>query len=423
MIVQEVKESLQRKKVFTFSIMLVIIMFLITVSALFQGYTQILGKEGIIKSFRLLQEYSLLDTLPPDELQSFWNEPNALDRLKLFYDGLETLGDAYVYVHTQPIGLSQNDSKIDESFLQGYESGNPWPPSSRDNRTYYSVKSVQLNAQAFSMFPISVKDGQSFSPEDFHESQILPVLLGASYSGIFEIGNTLTANYLGKDFEVKVIGLLEENSFVVRNDEIFLDRYIVMPAQQFGIPTDEDDVAFQQRHYLQIINGAIYSEDQKDIVQAKLEQVKEDVNFPHSALLGMPALPLGKLFNAIDEMLYLIQAFSIVLMVACILGITILMRKKIQDNYKNMMLHLISGGTLGQLFRYVLGEVFVLVCIPAILVTLVFGGIVLVISPLALMLYVLCMALCAAFIIIFSVIPIHLQFRRLPISQLLKREE
>ena len=47
------------------------------------------------------------------------------------------------------------------------------------------------------------------------------------------------------------------------------------------------------------------------------------------------------------------------------------MAKKIKENSKNIMIHLISGGTMQQISRIIYGEVTVLVLIPTSIITLI----------------------------------------------------
>lgn len=84
-----------------------------------------------------------------------------------------------------------------------------------------------------------------------------------------------------------------------------------------------------------------------------------------------------------------------------------------------MMIHLISGSTMPQILRYIFTEVVVLVGIPGAFIILLFIFKFRMIVPL----HILIISASVVFIILLTMIPIYLQFRRLPISRLLKREE
>jgi hypothetical protein len=426
MVMREVQESLKRRKAFTVFIMLGVLVFLTTVTVLFLSYIHILEKEETVSSFEGLNVYPISDTLAEaNDWREYLNEPDALDRVKRFYTYLEEdLNETYIYTFDQSIALSPDEGEIEEQFLEGYEDGTPQSPiTEEDGRLYYPVKAVQMNEQAEDMFPVTVSDGTPFTAQDFYAADkegVIPVLLGADYADLYQVGDMLQTDYLFKKFQLEVKGFVDPGSFVVRPDypEIYLDRYIVMPAQQFEDSADEEELRFQEKHYFQTINGAIYSAAERDVVEKELEQAKTAADFPHTAIIGYPTTILGYLFDAIAEQIHMILTLSVVLLVVCVLSISIMTLKKIHDNYKNMMIHLISGGTMKQLFRYIWIEVIVLAGIPGTLMMILFTAIFGIFS-----MYILFITACLVTIILLSTAPVYLQFRKIPISRLLKREE
>lgn len=407
--------------------MIGVMIFLTTVTILIQSYINIMQKEALIDSFEGLNVYQISDTLlEDDDFQSYLNEPNSLERVKSLYEYLEDdINEKFIYNFEQPIEMSTDIDDIEEEFLQGYEEGNPLPPAEdEDGDLYYSLKAVQLNEQAFEMFPVNLSEGTSFTAEDFHHANnpgVIPILLGADYADTYQIGDTLHVNYLFEEFHLEVQGFVESDSFVTSPQlpETYLDRYIIMPAQEFEDPSDNTEEEFQQRHYFQMINGAIYSSEERNVVEEEIESAKAAADFPHFELMGYSTTVLGDFFDAVEENIYWVLCLSIVLLIACSLSISTLMIKKIHDNYRNMMIHLISGGTMKSLFQYFLAEVFITVGIPGAFITFLFMTVLQDLPPL----YVLVMAASVVGMILLAVIPIYIQFRRLTISMLLKREE
>lgn len=427
MIVKEVKENLQRKKALTLFIMLGVMMFLITATILVQSYMNIQHKDATVSSFKGLNVYKLSDTLTEDrDFQAYLNEPDALDRIKQLYNYLEEeLNDRFIYVFDQSIAIPTESGEIEKKFLVGYEDGSPNPVfKEEDGKLYGTVKAVQINKQALDMFPLSLSEGTTFSSGDFYHKNkdgIIPILLGSDYADVYEVGDTFNGRHLFKEFQFEIKGFLHADSFVVKPQyaEIYLSRYVVMPSQQFENPVNDEDLSFQQKHYFQMINGAIFSPDKRDVIEKQLEQAKKAANFPYHAMLGDSTTVLGHLFDAIEENFNWLLFLSIILLVGCVISISILMLKRIHDNHKNMMIHLISGGTMRQMFRYIFTEVVVLVGIPGAFIILLFIFIFRMIVPL----HILIISASVVFIILLTIIPIYLQFRRLPISRLLKREE
>ena len=48
-----------------------------------------------------------------------------------------------------------------------------------------------------------------------------------------------------------------------------------MPAMEFEDPKSLDDEEFQLRHYMQLINGAIYSENDRSNVEQQLQYAEK----------------------------------------------------------------------------------------------------------------------------------------------------
>lgn len=422
MIMEEVKESLKRRKWFSILIGLGIMAFLVAVTLLWMSYTHAEEKAERME-FQGLKEYGLSDTLVEEREREFLDDPASLKRLKGFYRNLEEkLGEKYLYIFDQSIELHTGNAKQEEKFLDGYEDG--WDVISKVEGSYYPYKAIQMNQQAFDSFSVDVGKGKPFSQKDFiHRSQpdVIPVLLGAEYEKIYQVGDQIKAEYLGKKFQIKVKGFVSPDTFVsnTNHPELYLDRYVVMPAQQFDDPVDDKELGFQQFHYLQIINGSIYSKEDQEVVVDKLEKIKTLSDFPDTHIMGTGDSPFEFLFSAIQQHIQMVIMIAASLFVVCVLSLSILMMTKIQDNYKNMSLHLISGATMNQLFRYVVVEVVAMVAIPGLLVILLYIGIFHVVP----LVYILLMTLSVCMMILLAVIPIYLQFRNLPISQLLKRAE
>lgn len=431
MIKREVFESLKRRKRVALLISMGLLLFFFAMTALFLHFTQVETQGEQVESFRGLISYELSETLYDNkDWRAFSKEPRALERVKEYYHYLEKeLDEKYYYIFSQPIKLVMDGKPLNKVFLDGYEDGIAEKRVEHaffkgEDGPYYTFKAVQLNEQAYNAFPLEVSEGQSFSDKDFHHRTnpgVIPVLLGAEYKDDYVLGETIKAHYLNKDFTLEIKGFLSPASFVLNANqpEIYLDRYVVMPAQQFEQPADEEEWEFQWKHYFQLINGSIYSKKTQSEIEEKVEKAKTSADFPHSQIIGVPNTPMDKLFAAIQEQIRLVMILAVALFVGCVLSLTILMMTKIQDNYKNLSIHLISGATMNQLFRYVLAEVILLVSLPGVVMIFLYGATFF--SLPSLYLYVI--TSCALLIAVLTVIPIYLQFRRLPISRLLKRAE
>lgn len=424
MIFREVFESLTRRKWFSALICIQITMLFFTSSVLFLTYTQIETKSNRLKPLNELKPYQLSDDLVPDsKMVEFFKDPGSLNRLKNFYQNLEhKLGERYIYLFDQSVEVKPGSKKEwDKKFIEGYEDG---APIHLFEGPYYPFKALQINKQGFENFSIPVSKGTPFAEKDYYYDNkgVIPVLLGAEYKPYYQIGDKITARYLFKDVKLVVKGFIQPNTLVFNSvyPELYLDRYIVMPAQQFAdVPSNKEELSFQQKHYLQLVNGTIFSGDSAYVVRSKLEHIKTISDFTDTQLIGANDSSLDFVFSAIHINARLLRIIAGSLFIVSILSLSILITTKIQDNLKNMSIHLISGATMKQLFSYYLAEVIFMVGLPGLITILLYQSLI----NVSFGIYMLMISILIAFIVLISAVPIYLQFRKLDISRLLKRSE
>ncbi|QNR65244.1 ABC transporter permease [Paenibacillus peoriae] len=426
MIIMEVVESLKRKKMFSMLIILQIVIFFAVVTTLFLQYSNIEKKSGQVNSLKAMNDYQLSDTLIEDsDMKEFTNNPKFLVIAKTFYNNLnKILDDKYIYLFNQSIAVLPDSKEWDPKFLFGYEDGRDNPAFRLNNKEpYYATKAVQMNEQAFKNYSIEVDKGTPFSTDDFvnKNNKEIPILLGSEYEEKYDIGDRITANYLMKDFTLIVKGFVQSNTLVYNSQfpEMYLDRYIVMPAQEFPSPVNEDEFSFQKKHYLQLINGHIFSPENEYVVQNKLEEIKDISDFHKTGILGANKLPLSFIFSTLQVNKSWLSLITAVIFVVCVLSISILIITKLQNQLKNISVHLISGASMNQLLSYYVAEVISIILLPGILFLIFYKFFV----GLLLSSYFLLILSCIIGMVLFSVIPILIQFRKLEISKLLKRTE
>ncbi|OYD07332.1 hypothetical protein CHM34_10475 [Paludifilum halophilum] len=423
MILREVWESIKRRKWFSVLIAIQITALFFTSTLLFLSHTQIESKSDRLEPLKDLTFYQLSDDLVPDsKFQDFLDQPDSLKKSKTFYENLEQyFGERYIYLFNQMIDVKIDDDSKWNKFLNGYEEG--VPIERLKERPYKPLKAIQINENGFTRFSIPLSKGSGFSSEDFYyDGNSIPVLLGAEYEPFYQVGDRITTKYLRKDFKLVVQGFIQSDTFVfnMNNPELYLDRYIVMPALQFNeAPQDEEDALFQKLHYLQMINGTVFSDEEPYVVRRDLEQVKTISDFPDMQMIGANSRSLDFMFSAIQLNRNLLKILAASLFVVCILSISILMMTKFQDNYRNMAIHLVSGATLNQLFFYFLSEILLMVGLPGLVVTLLYQQII----DVSLGMYILMNVTIFSAIVLISASPIYLQFRKIEISSLLKRSE
>lgn len=416
--IREIIESLKRRKVYSILVTFLVSCFLITIFFVVQTLQVYFEKGSMIEPFGDLDVYGLFDTLETDEeYQAFLNESEALERIKKYYTKLnENFDDQYLYVFQQPIEI---ENIIDEIYLEGYEEGRA--EQYINSGSPYPIKTVQLNEQALNMFPLEIKEGEMLTSRDFQYQRNgqIPVLLGSRYKQQFEIGDLIKGSYIFKDFKFMVKGFLKQNSFVERPgfSEINLERSVIMPAIEFDEPKSLEDKKFQLRHYMQLINGAIYTTNDRSIVEKQLQDTKEMSGFTHSTILGDSTNALGKYFSALEQHINWLILFAIILFFVSVGGTATFIFKKVKESSKNIIIHLISGGEMRHVSQIIYGELMILIMIPTVIITFIISTII----PNLPLLYPIVIIIAGLMVTIFSVIPLYILIRRTPISQWLKR--
>ena len=127
-----------------------------------------------------------------------------------------------------------------------YDSGlNEGVITDHQGYAWYNIKALQLNENAWEMFPLQISTGRGFGSFDFatvFEDRQIPVLLGNAYVGIHDIGDIFSVIIESVPFSFEVVGILEPNqrTFILAYD-YFVDEHIVFPAFMLGEPIDEDE--------------------------------------------------------------------------------------------------------------------------------------------------------------------------------------
>lgn len=121
---------------------------------------------------------------------------------------------AFISLVEQPVEIYGTD--IPAAFLEGYEEG--YGNSGifqMDGENWYRTKSLQVSDSFFETFHIQTVSGRSFEPQDYtyKDGKQIPVILGAEYTGTFQLGDRITCNYLSADISLEVVGFLQEDAF------------------------------------------------------------------------------------------------------------------------------------------------------------------------------------------------------------------
>ncbi|MCY8029140.1 ABC transporter permease [Bacillus inaquosorum] len=422
----ELKESIFKKKVFSLLILLLSILFFLLISITFLQFLNVNTKsKSFYAQFNGQNIYQLSDTLVDEKEQAFFRDPSSLSRIKVFYNELHS-SNKFKYFNTtlQPIGIQ--NFKGNETFLEGYEYGYSEEPYEKNigKAKYDFVKSIQLSKNIFSFAKLKLKEGSFFKEKDYiyKENEKIPVILGGQYSNIYKVGDTIKIDYIDKDLDGKIIGILKDDSMIpAREDtEFYLDRYIILP--EFTIKklpkNNSSDLTFQQRHYLHLIGGQILSSKDNLQIRKVLQQISKKTGFNDFTVIGANGVGLELVSSIMNQSLNIIVLLLVLVFTFCIISIVITFNIKWNVNMRKYSVHLISGATPNKIYKYMLFEVFFVLSISLLVVFLFMNTIG--VMP---WFYYLIMVFTGLIISLLGLTPLYLKLKKLNISELLKGKE
>lgn len=221
--------------------------------------------------------YQLIDKYADGaKFHQFVSREEALPVLKAFYTGLKNAKHfEYLTISNQHVLIS--NATIPPQMALGYEQGKEPREDLMGDKVFRRIKALQMNAETLQHFAIVPSEGTLFSNFNDNEQEIVPVLLGDGYSGVYSLGDVFRMNYLQKDLDCKVVGFFKPSTTIYHRStpEFYLDNYIVMPVfENESAPTNQSEEMFQIPSYLNMINGYLYVDDTPDTIQAMMVEVE-----------------------------------------------------------------------------------------------------------------------------------------------------
>lgn len=312
------------------------------------------GKSTIERIYKDKSIYQLIDGYyDPDEFESFRSEPNALNILKSYYTSLDH-ADSFQYwaMFNQSILINDMDGDFSKEL-------------SDHNDSLKKVEAFQINEQACKDFELSVMKGRIFQHNDFDDSgDVIPVLLGADYASIFEIGDRFSATYYQKEFELEIIGFLRKNTIVYfnGNSEFYLDSYVILPYINYNSPETEFDEWFQKVVYFAMINGYISipsADDFTKTMMMELEAISEKTGFYNYVFIGSnPNIQQYRgLINILNQNYNLIVCLLMLSFFIHMMTIGFHLYMIQEKRLHAMAIHYLNGATLHDLMKQTVIEV------------------------------------------------------------------
>ncbi len=418
----EVRESLLKKKFFTLLIFFQATILFTLLAVLFLHFNNVDTKtESYYAQYDGKSIYQLSDNLINEKEEEFFSSGDSLEILKSFYNQLkESENFIYLYTFDQPIGVSS--FKGNELFQEGYEDGMVVPPYDVDGKQFETVKSIQANEAALGTFNLKVQKGTNFQNEDFtySDGDTVPIILGAGYESLYQVGDELDIEYLFKQMKAEVVGILERNTILPIRDnmEFYTDNYIILPS--FSVeytPKIEDEEIFQRWHYLQLINGQLFTDKDNLQVRKAIDDISEETGFYDLTVIGANDLGIEFMRTMLNQNINLLVMFVSVLFFFCIASICTLFTIKWNINIKKYAVHFISGANINDIVSYMFTEISFILFIS---ISLSFWILTFVGTMPALYYYAILAA--GLVLVTLGLLPLYVRLKKLNIANMLKRK-
>ena len=187
-------------------------------------------------------------SLPPSSavfMRVFGNENraniiNAFEQLKndpLFEYRYRQPNSIEFYDFDNPNFGADDFPRHRDEFLHGYEQGRTEFAKQDD---YLALKGLYADRLLINEPNVNVASGRWFTEEEFYvhdpNSIQFPVILGAGYRDLYEIGDVIEYMQMGSENPITmyVIGFLEQDSWFYdnNNERLLLNRYMVVPSPE-----------------------------------------------------------------------------------------------------------------------------------------------------------------------------------------------
>jgi hypothetical protein len=278
--------------------------------------------------------YTLIDqfTGDPDAFERFRASPERLDQLAAFVERLDDEpGIRFISAYDQPLPVAdfRGEERFDVGYGTEYAVRGEYPDES--GRVVRDLKSIQMNEAAFEFAGLRVGNGSlpDWNAVDYGARSV-PVVLGADYEGVYDIGDTLDGSLLFRDLTFEVHGFLEPDSSMYFRGDLnhFVDDAVIVPypADLSGLVGSEQGFAGMLAFQMLGADLAVDRNLNIDDVLARLDRLGSDTGFTDYSLTGVPTyvVQLSQVRRLVQDNLALLSAILVLLVVAAAVAVVFL---------------------------------------------------------------------------------------------------
>lgn len=366
----EAKMGIKRNKV---SFIIIYLQCTICLVLIAVGYSNFIRANNSLRDINAYYEkihYSLHDIADDGSYTKYINSEREYYNLKGFVEELRNRNDIdFIITILQPIDVI--NQHIEDKFFFYHEEGYAEPVHLEEINNmmfeYREVKSIQMSRNLKETFNLEMDLGNYFSKDDFilKEKPYCNVILGYEYKDYFNVDDNIKAEYLGREFNFRVIGFLKKDTNIVRNNNVInLDRYICMPAfteLNYKLFPDLATIALSQQ-----ANGQILTLNEKIDVAKIVEDTSNKYGTFKFEVYGDSGNESRKIIKLSDDVINKIRLMNNILIIFTIISITISLISRIQKDCYRFGVQLLCGASIYNILIQITIELFLVIGIAVI---------------------------------------------------------
>lgn len=317
-------------------------------------------KEEVLGKKLEYKYYDITDNLVGSYENEFFEKEDALGRLKIMYSMLKNNDNFnYLEIYENPVVIIGDN--IGDKLIYRYEQGETDIYRGTENgQTLNEVKCYWISSNVGEAFDFRYREGSLWSEQESN-NDVIPILLGYDYIGIYNVGDTISGiTPIDGRIRFEVCGILEEGSYLVNNDRMInLDRYVLLPLQDAGtVPESAEEERAQRILYLLKINGTLQSNLSADELQQIVTEICNSSGVtPISSVLGATNVQSYIMRDSLENILEMIENMLLVLVIFSIFTALFYVLIKIDKNKRYYAILSINGFSMSQIKSIILGNI------------------------------------------------------------------
>lgn len=366
--------------------------------------------------FKGKEVYQLSENTDKNYLENSINKADGMDRMYELYTFLRESSDFSICAKRNT-SIYIKDFVDNDRFYKHNSDDKKYldNPYTNIEGRFSNVYGVYVDEGYMKEFPLEVSKGRTFEKQDY-SAEVMPVILGAGYEGIYNIGDTFEYfDYINlKVSKIEVVGILKSNTYIFETGTtILVDDYVICPYQ--NITTSN---ANKLMYSTWIENCLIVTNDK----EKSLEEIGEKstdlelYNFKLSSCKGITT----KIVESMNEEAGKSISLSVSIFLFVSIGIIAVQLNSIKNRQKEFGIHLLSGARKRDIGVRILLSISVYVILGTCIGTY-FGyttnkeiydkRVILFLIPIMILL-----------IIIISILPLN-KIRKMEVTDIIRREE